>query len=271
MLYRRFAHPLALAALVLSPVVAATGCTTTGVNQGDVNLISVQEEWQMGAQLHQQVAQQMRLSSDATLTAYVNQIGQALVRQTEMANLPWHFYVVESNDINAFNIPGGYVYVNKGLIARAGSASELAAVMGHEIMHGVSRHGTERLTKAQGVNVLGSILLGRNPGALQQIGAQIAAGGLMARFSRGDESEADRQGLRVLHRAGYDARGMVDVFRTLLATQQSRPSSVQQFFSTHPVTEDRLRAMEQQIRRENLTGGRRDDGQFSRMKARAGG
>lgn len=268
---RRTALAAALAPALLLGSAPLAGCATSGVNRGDVNLVSLQEEWQLGEQYHQQISRQMRLSSDATLTAYVNEVGQRLVRQTELANLPWRFYVVDDASVNAFNIPGGRVYVHTGLIARAGSASELAAAMAHEVMHGASRHGTERLTKAQGVNVLGSILLGRNGGAARQIGTEVAAAGLMARFSRSDESEADREGLRILRRAGYDARGMVEVFRTLLATQQSRPGAVQQFFSTHPVTQDRLRAMEAQIQREGLTGGRRDEAGFTRARSRAGG
>ena len=218
-----------------------TGCATTGVNRGDLNLVSVQDEWQMGRQLEQDVNRQVRLVSDRALSTYVSGIGQRIVRQTELAERPWTFHVVADPSVNAFNIPGGHVYVNTGLITTAGSTAELAAVMAHEVAHGVSRHGTERMTKQQGLGTLAGALLGQDPGAIEQLAAQVAATGAVASFSRSDEREADKLGLRYLYEAGYNPDGMAAMFEKLMQENRRQPGTVQQFFSTHPLTEERVR------------------------------
>ena len=227
--------------VLLMPVLMLVGgCATMGVNQGDVNLVSLNEEWQMGQQLERQLAGQLKLVNDAATVAYVNDIGQRIVRQTELAGAPWTFHVVNNPEINAFNVPGGHVYVNTGLIKAAGNASELAAVMAHEISHGVSRHATERISKVYGLNLGAGLVLGDNPSTLKKIAAQLAAGGLVAKFSRSDEREADHLGIRYMYDAGYDPRGMAGMFGKLLETRKRRPGSVEQFFSTHPLAEDRI-------------------------------
>jgi predicted Zn-dependent protease len=239
---RRRSTPVApgrLAALLCLTAVLL-GCATSGVNRGQLNLISLQEEWQLGRQLEADLARRLPLVRDAAALAYVDGVGQRLVRRTEMANLPWRFHLVANPEVNAFNIPGGHVYVNTGLIAQADDAAEFAGVLAHEISHGVSRHGTEQLSRAYGISILGGVLLGENPAAYEQILAQIAAQGTLARFSRSAESEADRLGIRTMHSAGYDPRGLLEIFQRLLAARQSRPSSVERFFSTHPLTEQRL-------------------------------
>jgi len=265
MKHRHFAPQLVLVAFSL----AVGGCATSGINRGDFNIVSLQEEWQLGQQLDAQIRTQMRVINDATLTSYVNDVGRRIVAQTEMANLPWQFHVVADDEINAFNIPGGHVYVNTGLIARAGNASELAGVLAHEITHGVSRHGTEQLTRQYGLAAVAGLVLGRNPNLVQQIAAQIAAQGAIARFSRGAETEADRYAVRFMTGAGYNANGMVTMFERLLAERRSRPSSVAQFFSTHPLTEDRIATVQAEIQRQGGARGSTNDSQFSRVQARA--
>ena len=227
-------------ALLLLALLA--GCATTGVNRGDVNLVSLDEEWQLGQQLERDLARQLPLVNDRALVAYVNEMGQRIVRQTELGNRPWKFHVVADPEINAFNIPGGHVYVNTGLIESVDDAAELAGVMAHEIAHGVARHGTERLTKAYGLNIGAGLLLGQNPAVYEQILAQILAGGAIAKFSRGDERESDRLGVRYMYEAGYDPFGMPEVFEKLMQQKRQRRSAVNQFFATHPLTEDRITA-----------------------------
>jgi predicted Zn-dependent protease len=241
---QRIVHRTATAALL---ALAIAGCASSGVNQGQLNLISLQEEWQLGQQLERDLAQKLPLVNDRAALAYVNEVGQRIVRQTEMGNLPWEFHLVANREVNAFNIPGGHVYVNTGLIAEADDAAEFAGVLAHEISHGVSRHGTEQLSRAYGLSILGGILLGQNPAAYQQILAQIVAQGSLARFSRSAESEADRLGIRYMYGAGYDPRGLVDIFQKLLSARQRRPSSVERFFSTHPLTEERLSEARREI------------------------
>jgi beta-barrel assembly-enhancing protease len=257
--------------LLILAAMTAAACASSGVNKGDFNLISYQEEWQLGAQLEQDIARQMPLVRDATLVNYVTLIGQRLVNQTELAQAPWEFHVVSDPQINAFNIPGGHVYVNTGLICANDNVAELAGVMAHEISHGVSRHATEQLSKAYGANIVLGLALGANPPIYQQLLAQIVAGGTFAKFSRDAESEADHLGVLYMYNAGYDPHGMVTMFQELISRRQSRPSSVEQFFSSHPVTENRIEAVRAQIQqlpqKQNLI---LRDADFQRMQQRVG-
>lgn len=238
-------HPRALLAplAVLALAASLAACASSGVNSGDFNLVSYEEEWQLGAQLERDIAQQMKLVNDRSLVGYVDKIGQALVAQTELAQAPWEFHVVDDPAVNAFNIPGGHVYVNTGLIAAADNASQLAGVMAHEIAHGVARHGTEQLSKSYGLNIVASLALGQNPAVYQQLLAQIVGTGTLAHFSREAEREADDLGVRWMYDANWDPRGMAGLFDTLLEQRQRQPSSVEQFFSSHPLTENRIQAV----------------------------
>jgi predicted Zn-dependent protease len=217
-----------------------------GGGAGDFNLISIEEEWQLGQQLSQDVAKQVRFNNDPAVNDYVRSMGQRLVSQTSppFNQLPWEFHVVEDPAINAFAIPGGHVYVNTGLIAAAENASELAGVMAHEMSHVTARHTTEQISRQYGLSVLASLVLGQDPGQLSRIAAEIIAGGALARFSRDAEREADDLGIRAMYRAGYDPRGMAAMFRVLQAHAERNPSRVEQFFSTHPTTEERIREAE---------------------------
>ncbi len=244
-----------------------SGCATIGL--GDFNLISLDEEWEMGQQLERDVAQQVTLSNDRTLNNYVNQLGQRIVAQTELSGQPWRFHVVQDDAINAFNVPGGLVYVNTGLIAAAENTAELAGVIAHEISHGVERHGTERLTKAYGLNVGAALLLGQDPGVASQIAAQIVGGGAIAKFSRDDEREADRLGVRYMARAGYNPEGMATMFQKLIADRQRSPGSAEQFFSTHPLTEDRIADVRREARKYPQRGLTTNDGQYASIRNRA--
>jgi predicted Zn-dependent protease len=235
---RTFAMSLGAA---LTVIALAAGCASSGVNQGDVNLISLEQEWQLGQQLERDLAGQLSLNRDSAINGYVDRLGRRLVAKTEMANLPWKFHVVNNPEINAFNIPGGHVYVHTGLIASSDNVAELAGVMAHEIAHGVERHGTEQLTRVYGLNILAGALLGNDPATYERILAQVLGTGTIARFSRGAEQEADRLGVRTMYDAGYDPQGMVAMFQSLIEQRRRQPSSVDQFFASHPLTEDRIR------------------------------
>jgi beta-barrel assembly-enhancing protease len=231
-------HRRSLAVALVTFLVVSCGSAGGG---GDFNLISIEEEWQLGQQLSQEVAKQVRFNNDPVVNAYVRSVGQRIVSTTSMANLPWNFYVVDDPAINAFALPGGHVYVNTGLIQHADNASELAGVMAHEISHVTARHSTEQISKQYGLSILAGLVLGQNPGQLAQIAAQIIGTGAVARFSRDAEREADELGQKAMYAAGYDPMGMVTMFEELLENQQSSPSRVEQFFSTHPLTQDRIR------------------------------
>jgi predicted Zn-dependent protease len=231
---------LSAAVLALTALLAAA-CASSGVNQGDFNLVSLEEEWQLGQQLERDLAKQLRLVNDRSALAYVNRVGQQIVNQTEMRELPWKFHIVADDQVNAFNIPGGHVYVNTGLIKAAGNVAEFTGVLSHEISHGVSRHGTEQLTRAYGLSMVAGLALGENPAVYQQILAQIVGTGTLAKFSRSAEREADHLGVIYMSRAGYDPLGMATMFEKLLQRRRSQPGAVAQFFSTHPLTEERIR------------------------------
>lgn len=216
-----------------------------GVNRGDLNIIPIEQEWELGNTMAAELAAQLPLTDDPAVAGFVGGIGQRLVESTESTALPWHFYVVADPSVNAFAIPGGHVYVNTGLIRAVQSTDELASVLAHEVAHVTARHSTERLTKAFGLNKLLQLLVGDSPGLLEQIVAQIAGRGTLAKFSRDDEREADALGLRYLTEAGYHPWAMTAMFRTLLEQQERSPSRLEQFFSTHPMTEERLQAVEE--------------------------
>ena len=254
---------------ILVVLVLLSGCATSGVNRGDLNLVSLEEEWQMGQQLEAEIARQMRLVNDPTALRYINEIGQRIVAQTEMANLPWEFHIVADDAINAFNIPGGHVYVNTGLIQAASNVAELAGVMAHEVAHGVARHGTERLSKQYGLSIAAGALLGSDPGILQQIVAQVAATGAIAKFSRDDERESDRLGVEYMYESGYDPMGMASMFEKLLEQGRRSPGAIEQFFSTHPLTDERIRNARQQASRyPNRSGLVTSDGSLAQIQRR---
>ncbi|HYE95579.1 MAG TPA: M48 family metallopeptidase [Rubricoccaceae bacterium] len=241
------------------------GCATLG----GANYVSLEQEWQMGQQIEAQLASELDLVNDRTLTNYVNRIGQQLVRQTTLGNRPWRFYVVNDDRVNAFNVPGGLVYVHTGLIARAGSAAELVGAMAHEVAHGALRHGTRRMSQAYEANVIAGAVLGRNPGIAQQVAAQVVATGAFARFSRADENEADRIGVPIMAQAGYDPEGLARMLERLLEDNQRDPGAVGRFFSTHPTTRERVANVRALARSVNRSGLRMNDGDFAAARSRA--
>lgn len=243
-------------------LLTAAGCATLG----GANYYSVQQEWELGQQLEVQLRRELPVSNDATLTRYVNDMGQRMVRQTGAANLPWRFYVVNDASINAFNVPGGLVYVNTGLIAQAGSAGELAGAIAHEIAHGVERHGTQRLSKANEANLVAGVVLGSDPNAAAQIAGQIAAQGAFASFSRADEREADAIGVRIMAESGYDPMGLARLLERLAAEEQSGGVA---FFRSHPLSSERMQAVRQMAQRYDGRNLSMNDSQFSSIRSRA--
>jgi len=220
-------------------VVFAAGCGSGGLGASG-NSVSLDQEWQLGNQMAAQVAQQMQLSNDATAKAYLTAVGERIHAATPLANRPFTFDIVNDPNVNAFSIPGGHIYINAGLIAQADKADELAGVVAHEISHVVARHVIKQVETQQEIGAIGAILLGQNPNGLQQLLAQVIAGGAMARFSRADEKEADDLGLEFMTKAGYDPHGMLDMFQKLLSLEKGGNSTVTRFFADHPGTQDRI-------------------------------
>lgn len=232
-----------------------------------VNLVSLDQEWSMRNDLHAQVQQQSRLVNDRASQQYLNQLGRKIAAQTPMGNLPWDFFIVDDPSVNAFNLPGGLVYVNRGLITEADSLDQLAGVLAHEIGHGAARHGTQLMTRSYGYNLLAGLLLGRDAGQGQRMLAQLVGTGMLTRYSRDAELEADRLGVEYAARAGYNPRGSADFFRQLLEMRKRRPTKVEQFFSSHPLTEQRITRVESAAARYGNRG-TRDTRDFQRFRSR---
>jgi predicted Zn-dependent protease len=243
-------------------LVTAAGCATLG----GVNYVSLDEEWELGRQLEADLASRLELVNDATLRNWLNNVGQRMVRQTTLADRPWRFHVVADGEINAFNVPGGLVYVHTGLMSQATTAAEFAGALAHEIGHGVARHGTQRYSAAQEANILAAIVLGTNPGAIAQIGAQIAAAGAFARFSRADEEEADRLAVELMAATGYNPEGLARLLERLVAQGAGGGG----FFSSHPNPADRVVNVRNFARSVNTSGLRMDESGYASVRSRAG-
>ena len=249
-------------ALLVALLVSLAGCATLAGQ----NYYSVEQEWELGQQIEAQLAQELPLTNDATVAGYVREMGQRMVRQTGASNLPWRFYVVRDDAINAFNVPGGLVYVNTGLIENVGSAGELAGAIAHEIAHGIERHGTERLSKANEANAIAGAVLGQSPGTASQIAAQIAAQGAFASFSRADEREADAVGVRVMAEAGYDPEGLAQLLERLAAEERGGGIA---FLRSHPLSSERMETVRQLARPYGGRDLRMNDGRFTAVRQRA--
>lgn len=236
--YRQLRGGAGVAVLALASAVGA-GCAVT-----------TQQEVQLGAQQASQVNQQLPIVTDPQLANYVNSLGYALASRGERRDIPWHFYIVNSDVVNAMSLPGGYVYVDRGVITHAGSASELAGVIAHEIGHVEHRDQVAELERAQGANVgltLAYVLLGRQPSAIEQAGVQVAGAAVFARYDRNMESNADAAAVALTTRAGYTPEGLVIFFQRLIQLRQSRPGAVSQWFATHPTEEQRIQETQAMI------------------------
>lgn len=213
-------------------------------------MATTQQEVELGQQYAAQINQELPLVTDAEVNRYINVLGDSIARVGDDRNLDWHFYVVDSPEINAFAVPGGFIYVNRGLIERASTMSELAGVLGHEIGHVEQRHSMKQMRDMDRGNAGVALLCVLTNVCESQTAAtaiNVAGNAIFAKFSREDEAEADAVGVRNMVRAGIDPRGIPAMFRTLLAQRQTQPDAVSAWFSTHPMEEDRIQATEAQI------------------------
>jgi predicted Zn-dependent protease len=212
------------------------------INKGSINFISLDKEIALGRELAKQVEKESKLLDDPVINEYVNRVGQNIVRNSD-SKVPFTIKVIDSDEVNAFALPGGFFFVNSGLIAAADDEAELAGVMAHEIAHVAARHGTEQASKGQ-LFQFASIPLIFVTGGIGY-GIQQAANLLVPltflKFSRGMEEEADYLGVQYLYKTGYDPSAMVRFFEKLQAKEKAKPGSVSKLFSTHPPTGDRIR------------------------------
>jgi beta-barrel assembly-enhancing protease len=222
-----------------------------GVGKG-INLYSLEREIALGKGLAQEVERSSKLIDDPVVTEYVNRVGQNLVRNSD-ARVPFTIKVIDSDEVNAFALPGGFFYVNSGLILRAQEESELAGVMAHEISHVTARHGTRNATKGELMQfaTIPLMLLGPVGWAGYGIyeGLNIAIPLTYLKFSRDAEREADFLGLQYMYKAGYDPNAFVTFFERIQADEKRRPGTIPKVFSTHPPTPDRIDNAQKEIAR----------------------
>jgi predicted Zn-dependent protease len=212
--------------------------------------ISQQQEVQMGQEYAQQINAQLPIVQDPELNRYINVLGDSIAGLTSRRDLDWHFFIVDSKEVNAFAVPGGFVYVNRGLIERSDRMDEVAGVLGHEIGHVLRRHTVKQMEKAQGANIgitLACVLTGVCNNGVANAAINVGGGALFARFSRQDEAEADQEGFNNVVRAGISPEGMVSMFQKLLEERKTRPAGVEAWFLTHPLEEDRIAAIQARI------------------------
>ncbi len=215
-----------------------------------VNLFSLQREIELGKMQAQEVEKTAKLINDPIITEYVNRVGQNLVRNSD-AKVPFTIKVIDSDAVNAFALPGGFFYVNSGLILRADEEAELAGVMGHEIAHVAARHGTKEATKGQIIEWASIPLIILGPGGWAGYGLyeglNFAIPMSELKFSRDAEREADFLGLQYMYKSGYDPNAFVAFFEKIEADDRKHPGTIPKIFSTHPLTPDRVQKAQEEI------------------------
>ncbi len=255
---------VALVALALSAGLA--GCATNpATGQLQLSLVSEAEEIELGKEAAQDVRRSVGLYADPALQAYVEEVGRALAARSERPALPWTFGVADDAAINAFALPGGHVYVTRGILAHLASEAELATILGHEIGHVTARHSAAQISRAKLAQLglgIGSVLLPESLGALGQLagaGAQL----LFLKFGRDDENQADELGFRYARAAGYDPGAMVGVFRMLSRAGGTSGGRLPGWLSTHPDPESRLQRAQARLAG-GAAGGRVDSDAYLR-------
>jgi beta-barrel assembly-enhancing protease len=225
---------------LIATTVALAGCE-----------ISEDEEVALGRQYADEVAAQLPLVRDPAINAYVADLGGRIARRTSRANLAWQFAVVDASDVNAFALPGGFIYVNRGLIERADRMDELAGVLGHEIGHVVLRHPVEQMEKATKTNVGLAVfctITGWCDGGAAQVAINVAGSAWFAHHSRRDEAAADSDAVFTVTRAGISPAGIPRFFETLLRERQASPGPLETWFRTHPLEETRVERTRELVR-----------------------
>src|SRR5690242_2176769 len=216
--------------------------------KGMGNWYSLEKEIRMGKEFAQQVEASSKMVTDPVVNEYVNRIGQNLVRNSD-AKVPFTIKVIDSDEINAFALPGGFFYVYSGLILAADNEAELAGVMAHEIAHVAARHATREMTRGNWANIasLPLIFVGGGIGYAVRNAAGLALPVTFMKFSRGFEAEADYLGLQYMYKTGYDPNAFISFFEKIEAQEKKKPGALSKAFASHPQTPDRVEESQKEI------------------------
>jgi predicted Zn-dependent protease len=252
----------------LLAALAVAGCATSGINKGDINLVSSAEEVEMGREFSTEVGQQFEIYDDPVVTAYVQSVGDRVAAVCDRPDIDYHFTVIKEDEMNAFALPGGYIYIYTGLMKDLDDEAQLAAVLAHEVGHVTARHATERLTAMYGAQIAVSLLLGENPAEYKVLIANLFSTTGFLAYSRANEFEADRLGTTYASRAGYDPEGMAELLGKFIDAEQREPSKLEEWLSTHPPSRDRLAKVDALAASLPRAGtGERDAARYSEIKA----
>jgi len=215
-----------------------------------INFYSLEKEIALGKQLATEVERQAKVIDDPIIAEYVNRVGQNIVRNSD-AKVPFTIKVLDTEEVNAFALPGGFFFVNSGLILKADTEAELAGVMAHEIAHVACRHATRQQTKGDLMEIgaiAGSIFTGWTwTGYAIRQGMGLAIPITMLQFTRAEEKEADHYGLQYLYKSGYDPTAFVDFFEKIETMEKKKPGSIAKVFATHPMNDDRIKAAQAEM------------------------
>jgi predicted Zn-dependent protease len=231
--------------LIILPAVLTSGCATNPVTHWpEIMLFSNQAEIEMGKEGNEAVWKQFGRYDDPSLQGYIDQVGQNIARVNHRQELPYHYMVVDSAVLNAFALPGGYVYINRGLLAYLNNEAQLASILGHETGHVAARHGVKKYQKAIGAQlVLASVSLATQVQGLV-LGTNLLLSAILQGYSRKDERQADELGALYMYRAGYDPLEMPEFFKILNLMEKQSPTLIEQLFASHPLTPDRVEKTE---------------------------
>src|SRR4030081_3904960 len=217
--------------------------------------VSQDQEVALGRQNAEEINAQLPIVTDPAVSEYIQTLGDSIARTTSRADLEWHFYVVNTKQVNAFALPGGYVYVNRGLIESARKLDELTGTLGHEIGHVIQRHSVKQMQTAEKANVGVAVVCTLTSichSGLAQAAVQVGGTALFAKHSRLDELQADSEGVVNVTRAGYDPQGIPDLFQVLLKEREYQPTKVEGWFASHPLEEARIQKAKDLIARQQL-------------------
>jgi predicted Zn-dependent protease len=240
------------------------------VSAAAITLVSVPQEIEIGREANAQVKKKTAELRDPLVIAYIARVGQRLAKAAPGARYPYGFSVADYREINALSLPGGPVWINRGVLHASTNESQVAGVLAHEIAHIAQRHAADQLTKtllAQwSLGALGAMLGNTGGAGAAQVAGAFVTNGVFLKFSRDDEREADRVGVQIMRKAGWDPRGMIELLEVLRREQKRDPGAVDVFFSTHPSPQDRIAQLTAAIGRRR--GGVRDSAQFRAIKTR---